>query len=213
MKGKTMSINKNYQNIIFDLGGVLIKWKPNDIIADLFKNHPRETIKKLQNEFSKVFSHQSWSDLERGKITNEEAISNLPESIDKTSFSFFLEHFHKYLTPLEKGLSILRRVKHAGFNTYVLSNFHKTPFEMVYARNSFWNLFEGMVVSYRESVMKPEKEIYEILLTRYNLNPHESIFIDDLQKNLDGAKKLGIDGILCTSQRSMQTDLEQLGIL
>ena len=181
--------------------------------ADLFKKHPEETIKKLQNDFPTVFTHQSWDDLERGKITNEEAISKLPTSIDKNNFLFFLEHFYKYLTPLEKGLSILRKVKHAGYNTYVLSNFHKKSFERMYAKNSFWNLFNGMVVSYRESFMKPEKEIYEILLTRYNLNPHESIFIDDIQKNLDGAKKLGIDGILCTSQHSMQTDLEQLGIL
>ena len=208
-----MSINKRYKNIIFDLGGVLIKWKPNEIIADLFKNHPKETIQKLQNEFQIVFAHQSWSDLERGKISNKEAISNLPPYIDKNNFSFFLENFHKYLTPLEKGLSILRKVKHAGYRTYVLSNFHEKPFEKVYARNSFWNLFKGMVVSYRETVMKPEKEIYEILLTRYNLNPHESIFIDDMQKNIDGAKELGIDGILCTSHRSMQANLEQLGIL
>ena len=69
-----------------------------------------------------------------------------------------------------------------------------------------------MVLSYKEKVIKPEKEIYEILLERYNLISKECLFIDDVKSFCLGAKKLGINTILFNSDLNLNVELQKFKI-
>ena len=76
-----------------------------------------------------------------------------------------------------------------------------------------FELFDGIVVSGEEKMVKPNPEIYNLLLGRYNLNASESVFIDDRQRNVDGANQVGIQGILFTGSNNLKEQLVQLSIL
>jgi putative hydrolase of the HAD superfamily len=62
-------------------------------------------------------------------------------------------------------------------------------------RHTFWDVFDGIVISSRIKMVKPEIQIYEHLLNRYQLQPVDTVFIDDLQENLAAASSIGIQTI------------------
>ena len=81
-------------------------------------------------------------------------------------------------------------LKAAGYRLYVLSNMSREFIDFL-RRFPVYGLFDGEVVSCEEHTVKPEPRIYEILLERYDLTPSETLFIDDGQKNVDAAQRLG----------------------
>ena len=68
------------------------------------------------------------------------------------------------------------------------------------------------VVSAFEKCMKPDPKIYRILLERFNLVPEQSVFIDDYPQNIEGARKMGMKGIVFTSVPQVKNELIKLGI-
>lgn len=72
---------------------------------------------------------------------------------------------------------------------------------------------DGGILSYRDKLIKPQREIYQLLLERYGLKAEESVFLDDTEKNLSGAEKLGIRTILFQSREQAVEDLEKLGVI
>ena len=60
--------------------------------------------------------------------------------------------------------------------------------------------------------MKPDPEIYRILLERFNLKPEECVFIDDFPKNIEAARKAGMNGIVFTDVKSAKEGLLKLGV-
>jgi putative hydrolase of the HAD superfamily len=74
--------------------------------------------------------------------------------------------------------------------------------------HDFFDCFDGQLYSYQAKAIKPQPQIYQLLLTNYKLQPHESIFIDDLEMNVVAAKQLGIDGIICKNPSQVKAELQ-----
>jgi len=202
---------KVYENIIFDLGGVLVNWDPVAYCKHIFKDHDRAT-EKIEH-WKGIFNTEIGCDLERGFITREQAVKQLPKKYDKKEFLFLLENVHKFLYPLKRGLEIFDMVKKQGYKTFVLSNFQKETFEESKHQYDFLKDFDGSVFSYQTKSMKPEPKIYQTLLDTYALNPNTSLFIDDMKINIEGAKRFGIDGIVCKDHDYLLDTLVAVGIL
>ena len=200
---------KQYKNIIFDLGAVLVNWQPKEILSSIFQNETDETAWQKINEDNS----QTWADFNRGLITTQD-ISKL---FGKEYAEILFKELPKYLFILEDGIEILNKVKEKGYKTYILSNFPKEVFESANIVNNyeqyFINKFDGAIISYNIGKIKPEPEIYQALLDKYNLNPKECLFIDDKKINIDGAKHLGIDGIVCNNHDQLNSDLIKKGII
>lgn len=181
------------KNVVFDLGNVLLDFNSDQIIADHVKD------KKLHQEISeKIFNSREWILLDRGEITAKEAtnrfIKRMPHNEELVRE--IMDNWKHYLTPIQENIEVLNNIAQKPLKLYVLSNFHKEAFEEVYEKYDFFNHFDGMIISYREKTVKPEKEIYEKLIYRYNLKPDSTLFIDDSERNIDTAKKLGFKTIL-----------------
>ena len=86
---------------------------------------------------------------------------------------------------------LIRDLKSAGYKLYVLSNMSREFIDFL-RRQPVYRHFDGEVVSCEEHTVKPEPRIYEILLSRYGLDPGETLFIDDRPANLTAAQRLGI---------------------
>ena len=89
-------------------------------------------------------------------------------------------------------------MKKAGYRIYGITNFTPAGYEQCYDCIAFVEKFDGCVFSFMEGVVKPNPEIYKILLARYDIKAEECVFIDDTEENVLGAEKLGFKGIVFT---------------
>lgn len=179
-------------NIIFDLGNVLLDFKPVEYLRTKFDDE-----EKIQELFEEIFLSEEWPMLDRGVITEEEAIDRICSRSNGNVelIKLVMGNWYEMFTPIEDTVIALKKLKDKGYKIYYLSNFHMLSFEDVTKRYEFFKYFDGGVVSYEEKALKPEEDIYKRLVERYKIHPEESIFIDDIAVNVEGAKKLGFETI------------------
>jgi len=196
-------------NIIFDLGNVLFRWKPEKFLLRFTKD--KQEIKWFLDN---IIHSREWLNLDRGLITLEDAriqlISQYPQKQDL--ITLFFNNWMEMLTPIEKNVSIVKDLKKNGFKIYILSNYIEAAFDYIRKNNDFLSLFDGKIISGLEKVNKPDKKIYEILIKRYALNPKECVFIDDVKPFLRPAKKLGMKVIWNIEYTDLRGELKKLGI-
>lgn len=173
------------KNAIFDLGGV--------VLGRDFKR----LGEVLGNTFAFISADESfpeyWSEFDRGTYTREEVTRMLAKDYNLT-----LEDAHEQvqrllelLQPIPETVALIEELKARGIRCYVLSNMSK-EFYAELLKFPVFELFDGAVVSYQERINKPDRGIYEALLSRYNLVPSESIFADDKIANTEAASLLGL---------------------
>ncbi len=185
-----------YKNIIFDFGGVII-----NIDYHLTTKAFREL--GLDN-FDELFSKLKQSDLfdryEKGLISSSDfrtaLKSNFHLNVDDATFD---KAWNAMLLdiPTER-LALLKRLK-STHRTFLLSNTNEIHIDTIYERMKtemnipdFSVYFEKIYLSYKVKMRKPDIEIFELVLNENNLDPAETLFIDDSPQHLEGAKKLGI---------------------
>jgi putative hydrolase of the HAD superfamily len=197
------------RNIIFDLGNVLLEFNPMDYLKQNISDNLL-----IDELYENIFRSKEWVKLDKGEISDEEAVEIICSRIPhrKVHVEHYMKNWHNILKPMEDTVSILESVKKMGCKAYVLSNFHKNAFRKVYDMYDFFKFFDGGVVSADVKLIKPGEQIYKVLLDKYNIVPEESLFIDDMQENIDAAKKLGINTIRFTSGKDLKYKLKEYDI-
>lgn len=115
--------------------------------------------------------------------------------------------------PIEGTVEILTELRAQKVPLYALTNWSAETFEMALELYEFLGWFEGIVVSGRERMVKPDPAIFRLLCERYGLSPERSVFIDDNPKNAAAATALGMEGIHFTSPEALRADLTRLRLL
>ena len=191
------------KNLIFDMGGVLIRYDPEYFLtrADITDPADRSLL------MSAVFHSPEWAMMDRGTLDEAGlepiALSKLPARLHDVAHRLIWD-WYKPLEPIPGMVELIRHYKAQGYGIYLLSN-------ASVLQPSYWpdipgsEYFDGMVVSALERCVKPEPEIFHILLQRYGLDVADCVFIDDMQRNVDGAEAVGMRGTRFTG------DVEALG--
>lgn len=200
-----------YKNIIFDMGGVLISFNPKEVVESLFGDN-QDIISKL----STVHNLPEWRELDRRTQPTEDLLKSLAQRLDlplSVIEKFYQAILYNNHTLLKDGISLLKELKAKGYRIFLLSNMGPETYENVVIKNGFMELCDGGVFSFQTKSVKPESNIYQTLLTTYQLKAEECLFIDDIETNITAANELGIDGIVYSSHQNAQLQLQEKGVL
>ena len=180
------------KNIIFDLGNVLISFKPSQYFD---KNNYPQTIKA--KILADIFGSKEWLMLDNGEITTRKAIDSISErsSLNKDEIAHIFNLRTDIIFPLDSNIKLLPDLKKQGLSLYYLSNFPTDIFDEVKEGYFFFRYFDGGIFSAAVKSSKPESRIYEILLERYFLKAEECLYVDDIEINVKTAESLGMKGI------------------
>jgi len=186
-----------FKNYIFDFGQVIVKFDPYYMTSRYMENE--EDI-KLSSEV--IFDRLYWDKLDEGTITDEEVksdiIKRLPKRLHKGAIMAY-DNWYMNIPLIEGMEDIIFTLKKEGKKLYLLSNI-----SIGFADNYYKNrdvkrvlgLFDGLVFSGKIGLVKPNADIFNYLLNKYDLKAEETVFIDDSLKNIEGAQKVGISGYL-----------------
>jgi 2-haloacid dehalogenase len=197
--------------IIFDLGGVLIDHKPEHLFLDEF-NGDREKM----NWFLQNVCTSEWNIEQDGGRTIEEA--TLTKIAEFPEHEYFIRTYYNKWEKMCNGsidgtLEIFETLKkNDNYKCYALTNFSDETWPAARKMYPYLDTFDGMVVSGKEKIIKPNAEIYNLLLNRYNLTASNSVFIDDRLENIEGAKNVGIHGIHFQNPTQLAEELKLLGV-
>ena len=200
------------RNIVFDMGQVLIRWRPEEILEH-FELTGEEKTMLLQE----LFWSPEWIQQDRGILTEGEMIervsARLPESLHAAVEEVIKAWHVWHLTPMPGMAELVRRLKAQGYGIYLLSN-ASTALRGYFPRIPGSECFDGLMVSAEEKLLKPQHEIYERLYERFDLVPEQCVFIDDSPANIEGAMLTGMQGIVFRGDTErLRRELRALGIM
>jgi putative hydrolase of the HAD superfamily len=194
------------RNVVMDLGGVMLEWNPDHLLT---RFEPDPVLRGRLR--ASIFGHD-WHLFDRGRVTEVELLARLELCTGQTRELLveIVEAVRDSLREKPETVALVRAFQQRGFDIYCLSNMPGPIYEHLRRRHAFWDVFRGIVVSGEIQLMKPEPEIYLHLLERFGLQPAESVFIDDLQANVDAAKGVGLHAIRFQNAIQCQQDFDAL---
>jgi len=202
----------NIENIIFDLGGVLLDWNPEYLYSKIFDQDQKKMDWFLQNICTNEWNMEQ--DAGRSFKEGTELLLNQYPQYETWIRAFFDRWEEMLKGKIDDTVLILNKLNALNEKKlYALTNWSAETFPLATARFSFLKIFKGIVVSGVENTRKPFPKIYEILLNRYQLKADKCLFIDDNQDNIDAALRMGMAAIHFKDSNQLNKELVQLGIL
>lgn len=199
------------QNVIFDIGNVLVRWDPQWIIEKAFgKERASEPF------IHSIFPGENvWIPLNLGEITATEAMQRYRDRLGLTAEEtdrLWLAILDS-LTPVPGAIEFMEQLKSMGMRLFALSdNVHEIVSHLK-AEQDFWPYFEGAVISAEVGMLKPDPKIYQHLLTTHQIEGKNTIFFDDIEKNVQGAKSVGIEAFVFTTVAQAKADMRTLDLV
>lgn len=195
------------ENIVLDVGMVLVDWNWEGMFEDLGYGDDDFVFDALAS--ATVLSHR-WKDWDRGKKSRQERTEEMimVAPTFENEILNILSNIGMAVDQFDYSKPWIRSMKEAGYKVYLLSNYSRELYEQTREfQLDFEALTDGAVFSYQVGAIKPEKEIYQALLERYDLKGEECVFVDDRQENLEAAKAFGMKTVLFRDFEQARDDL------
>lgn len=197
------------RHIVFDIGRVLIHYDPDLPFSRLIPD-PEERKWFFDNICTSAWNIEQ----DRGRSWEEaeaELVKLYPEH--EENIRNFRRHWHEMVPhAYEDSVELMQRLIDAGHDVTLLTNWAADTFVEARSRFPFLDKPRGVTVSGEIRAIKPERAIYDHHADTFSLTPSASLFIDDSQKNVDGAKAAGWQAILFTDAKSLDADLRSYGL-
>lgn len=195
--------------VVFDLGGVLIDWNPRYLYRKVL---PPAEVEQLLTE---VLTPEWNAQMDAGYPFADalaERVAAHPEL--EPVIRIYGSRWSEMLGgAIEGTVALLAQLRQRGTPLYALTNWSAETFHHATDRFPFLSWFEDILVSGREGMVKPDPAIYRGLLERNGLDAPRGLFIDDVPKNVEGAKRVGLDAIHFVGPGPLQADLRARDLL
>lgn len=196
--------------VVFDIGNVLVAWDPRNLFRRYFEGREDQMEWFLDNVCTPAWNVEQ----DRGRSFADAVDLLVKEHPPEwhPMIRAFDEQWHETISgPIHGTVDILKALKRNSVPVYAITNWNQDKFREALARFDFLNSFDGIVVSGDERLLKPEREIFELFFERYGVAPETSVFIDDSQRNVEGARAAGMQALHFTSPKALARDLCSLG--
>ncbi|WP_112480949.1 HAD family hydrolase [Vibrio variabilis] len=198
------------KNVVFDVGNVIVRWSPIEIVNLTFGTQGDASHQRAKQ----IFQNDIWLELNKGQLTEAETKTRYQAEIDLTPEECDRLFYYVKETQilLHGSIDLIKKLKAAGYRIFALTdNVHEIVAHLQ-QRYKFWGLFEHATVSAELGVLKPSDDIYQALLEQNNLVANETVFLDDMPYNVDGALKNGLHAIQFSSAEQAEHALRKLGL-
>ncbi len=205
-------------NFVFDFGAVLFTWKPAELLAQTFPQQAG-TTEAATRLAQAMFDHPDWNGFDQGVHSMEHVVASVSKrlGLDEQALGDLVTSISDRLVPITQTVALLEQL-HAQRNArpelrlYYLSNMPQPYARELERRHAFLKWFDGGIFSGDVLHIKPHPTIYQLLQTRYSLDPAQTVFIDDLQANVEAARAQSWQGIQFHSPQQLQRDLRAFGL-
>ena len=200
----------DFMKFLFDLGGVFFDWDPNHFFRDIFDSEEERKY------FLTEVCNDEWNIQQDAGRTIEEAefelIPKFPH-YEKEIKMYYKNHRKMIRGIFKTSIKILEKLRDQNYECYVLSNWSAETFAGMTDDYPFLKLFNGLLISGEDKLMKPDAAIYELAINRFNLTPQKTVFIDDKLENIEAAKKLNFKTIHLVDPNKIELEIENFLIL
>lgn len=196
------------KNIIFDVGKVLVEWEPDVAMQKL--GFDEATLKAVSEA---TVESNDWNENDRSVLSDGEQLQIF---IDKApayekEIRLFWDNIGLAIWQYDYVKEWMQELKTRGYRLYILSNYARRTYAQTRETGlSFLEDVDGQLFSFEVHQIKPEPEIYQTLLRKFDLKPEECVFLDDRADNIAAAEDAGIHGIQFTGYEAARTKLEEL---
>lgn len=197
------------KNVIFDIGNVLVDFCWEEDFHN--KGLEGEVFERVANATTR---NSAWDEFDLANMTHEEIIENFikndPEMAEEIRLA--TKNIGGMIRKKPYAEELILKLRAAGYKVYILSNFSYQAFEQAADELGFIPLADGALFSCHHHVVKPNPEIYNLLLSENNLNATECVFLDDKRENIEGGERCGIRGIVFTDLEDALYKLKCMGV-
>jgi 2-haloacid dehalogenase len=178
--------------IVFDIGNVLLRWDPRNLYRKLFADSSQ------MEWFLENVCDGQWNEAQDKGRKWADAVTERTRVFPKweTEIRAYDERWIETLGgEISENVAILRKLKDARVPTFAITNFSGEKFAIAKSNYHFFKLFDGIVVSGHEGLIKPDPRIFQLFLKRYGYLAEDCVFIDDNEQNIEAAREIGMQVI------------------
>ncbi|WP_394787984.1 HAD family hydrolase [Rhodoferax sp.] len=206
------------KTVVFDLGAVLLHWKPVELAMHLLPEHapdPLAAAALCERIFQGLHPGATWAEFDRGTVEPAPlaALLAAQSGVDAADLLHFIEAIPDHLHTKDDTAALLPRLQAEGHRLVYLSNMPTPYSQHLLQQRAFFSYFEDGIFSGRVGLVKPEHPIFELAESQWDLTPADTVFIDDNAHNIATAQARGWQAIQFLDAAQCERDLQALGWL
>ena len=198
------------EKVIFDLGKVLVKFNPKNPFKNIFKSE--DEINFFLKNICTWEWHINQDIVYDTRPATEKKIRDHPEF--REAISAFYGRFQEMIVGVyDENLKIALELKKRSIPIYILSNFPGEQFDIFASKYKFVKDFDGMIISGKVGIKKPDPEIYKLCISRFNCKPNQTLFVDDKPENTAAANIEGFQTITLDKPHKLGEYIKKFNLL
>lgn len=208
--GRRSDTGEPIATAVFDLGAVLIDWDPRYLYRSLFADEV-----EMERFLATVCTPEWNAEQDRGRPLAEGTaalVDEHPEHADLIE-AYYGRWDEMLGQPIAGTVEIVAELKTGGLRLIALSNWSAETFPRAQHRLTVLDDFDGVLLSGTVGLLKPDPQIYQVVIERHEIDVRRAIFIDDSLRNVEAAARVGFDAIHFTGPEQLRRELTQRGLL
>ena len=202
-------MDKGYSVIVFDLGNTLIRFDHN-ISAKKIANLCRLDSGKIYDSF---FDSELTRAFEKGQVSPREFYSRACRLLNiNIPYRDFVAIWNDIFWEDKEACSLARRLKESSYRLFLLSNVNRLHFEWIKKKFDIVNIFDEVILSFVVGAIKPDRLIFDHVVTLSGRDKSELLYIDDREDLVKEARSLGIDSIRYEGAAKLESEFKKMGI-
>jgi putative hydrolase of the HAD superfamily len=204
-------------NIVFDVAGVLLHWQPHELLRRILARLQLDEAQARgwAERFFEGFGGD-WAHFDRGTIEAADLAQRIARRtrLPLEEVRAVIDAIPSMLQPMDDSVSLVQRLQAQGRTLHFLSNMPAPYADVLEAAHAgLFSRFRDGLFSARVRMIKPEREIFDHAAQRFGIEPAKTLFIDDFEANVEGARAAGWQALRFENAAQCERELAALGLI